>query len=298
MDAETKRLINGLINNVTCYICGTPITVHADDLDKNTDEIYVTKYYCTGCDVGYNIEIDDLGHMLSFSAYRMDTDDDDHDFPEISHNTRKEQLHEQTHPVKDLVEALIEMTQALAILQYNKDRIHTACDTLREEGYQQNSEFEIRVKADLHNYMASSYSFEEILETVEPNLPTDGPVESAKNAFDEENMLIKGLRTYAQHHLSLPHSFSQFHDRNTGQIETTITVSMEDVGEDEVEDIEYRDPSISFEKVEGDTINIERRADLHHEAAEELVQEIFQYAESTYGDELEDYRESTSYDIE
>ncbi len=297
MDSEFKRLINGLINENTCYLCDMPIAVEADDLSENSDGVYVTDYYCNGCDVGYNIQIEDLGHMLSFSASRMDTDDQAPDFPEISHNTRKEALHAQTHPVKDLVEGLTEITNALAILHENRRRILKSCEILQEEGFKQDPDFETRVTADLHNYMASSYSFEEILRTLEPNLPIGGPVESAKNTFDDENRLIKGLRTYAQHHLTLPHSVSHFHDQNTGKWEMTITVSLEDVGKDEVE-FDYKDPEISYEKVEGDTINIERRINIHYEAAEKLVQEIFQYAESIYEDELDDYYESTSYDFE
>lgn len=298
MDEELERLINGLLDNVSCYLCGSAMTVYADDLQKDTSGLYTTDYYCTGCDVGYEIEIEESESVLSFSASRMDSGGPDTEVPEISHSSRKQALQEQTHPIKDLVEGLIELNNALAILSENRSRIHEACEIFREEGIRRDSDYERRVSTDLHNYMASSYSFEEILETVEPNLPTDGPVESAETKFHEENMVIKGLRTYAQHHLSLPHSFTQFLDENTGQLETTITVSLEDVGEENLDDFNYRDPDISYEKVEGDTINIERRVDLQFAAAEELVQEIYNYAESTHKDELEDYRESTSYSFE
>jgi hypothetical protein len=297
MDAEDKRLINGLLDNTTCYLCGSPISVSAEDLNINGNDIYVTDYYCTGCDVGYDIEVEDIGHMFSLSAYRMDTRGQEPDFPEISRSARKEALQEETHPMKDLVEGLGEMTVALTILQENRDRIHESGDVIREEGFKRDPEFDTRVTADLHNYMASAYSFEEVLETVEPNLPTGGQVESAKDSFDEENMLIKGLRTYVQHHLTLPHSFSDFYDENTGQREVGIIVSMEDVGEDGVEDFQYGDPSISFEKVEGDTINLERRIDFHYESAEELVRELYKYTESAHEDELEDYYDSTSYNF-
>ena len=45
--------------------------------------------------------------------------------------------------------------------------------------------------------MASAYSFDEIVENIEPKLPTDTSVESAKEQFKEEHQVIKGLRTYA-----------------------------------------------------------------------------------------------------
>lgn len=298
MNEELERLINGLIADASCYLCDTPITIQAENLTRKPDGNFVSDYYCTGCDVGYDIEIEDLDHMISFSAYRMDIDNREHDIAEISRGTRKEALQRQTHPVKGLVEGLDEIINALIILQQNRERIHDACETLRADGFNQDSDFGRRVTTDLHNYMASAYTFEEILETVEPNLPTDGPVVSSKGTFDDENMLIKGLRTYAQHHLSLPYSFTQFQDQNTEQMETTITTSLEDVGKEEVEEFNYKDPSISYKKVEGDRINIERRINLHCIAARKLVREIHQYAESTHEDELKDYRESTRYDLE
>ena len=42
--------------------------------------------------------------MLSFSAYRMGTDNEDIDYSEISRNSRKEAIQWQTHLVKDIVE--------------------------------------------------------------------------------------------------------------------------------------------------------------------------------------------------
>jgi hypothetical protein len=298
MDKEKERLIEGLIEGETCYLCSSNINLSPNNLETDSENLYTAEYQCTGCDVIYDIEIEDLGHILSFSAYRRDIENE-LDVPQMSRNTRKESLHEQTHPAKDLVESLEELINVLIILQQNKNRINQACDNIRQEGgFDTSSDFDRRVQADLHNYMASSYSFEEVLATVEPNLPTGGPVESAWDTFHEENQVIKGLRTYAQHHRSLPHSYTQFNDENTDQMEVGITVSLEDVGEDEVEDFNYGDPSISYKKVKGDLINVERRVELHYEAAEELVNQIFKYTESERGEELEDYHELTTYDFE
>lgn len=289
MDDELERLVNTLIDGNECYLCGSPIEIRADELERDSDESHVTDYHCPGCDVGYDIEVRDRDNVISFKAFRKDIDKEC-DIAEVSCQTRKESLQRESHPVSDLVDNSLELDHALTILFENQQRLQEATNTVREEGFKQDDEFHRRVTADLHNYMASAYSFEEIVENIEPKLPTDSSVEAAKEQFKEEHQIIKGLRTYAQHHLSLPFSLSQFHDENTGQMEITITVSMDDVT-----DFNYRDPDISYDKVEGDLINVERRVNLHYNTAKDLVQEMFQYVESTHEDELEDFREVTSY---
>ncbi|WP_306057422.1 hypothetical protein [Natronococcus wangiae] len=57
----------------------------------------------------------------------------------------------------------------------------------------------------------------------------------------------------------------------------------------------YGDPDISYEKVEGDLINVERRGNLHYAAAEDLARETIQYVESTHREDLKDFREVTAY---
>jgi len=289
MDHELERLVNTLIGGIECYLCGSPIDLRANALHQQSDELYVADYYCPGCDVGYNIKVRDRENAMSFKAFRMDIDREV-DLAEISRQTRKESLQRQSHPASNLVDNSIELAQALTILFENQQRLQGAANTIREEGFRQDDEFHREVQTDLHNYMASAYSFEEIVENIEPKLPTDTSVESAKEQFKEEHQIIKGLRTYAQHRLSLPFSFTEFQDENTSQRTATITVSMDDVT-----DFNYRDSDISYEKVEGDLINIERRVNLHYTAAEDLVQEMTQYVESTHEEELEDFREVTAY---
>lgn len=289
MDDELERLINTIIEGNDCYLCGTPIEIRADGLQKQSDELYEADYTCPGCNVRYDIKVRDRENMLSFKAFRKDLDKEV-DLAEISRSTRKESLQRQSHPVSDLVDNTRELAQTLSILFENQQRLQKAANTIREENFQQDDEFHRKVTADIHNYMASAYSFEEIVENIEAELPTDSNVQSAKEQLKEEQQIIKGLRTYAQHHLSLPFSFTDFHDENTGQRTATITISLDDVT-----DFNYGDPEISYDKVEGGLINVERRVNLHYNAAENLVQEMYQYVESTHEDELEDFREATSY---
>jgi len=289
MDGELERLINTLIEGNECYLCGSPIEARAGELVRDSGELYVADYHCPGCDVGYDIEVRDQDNLISFKAFRKDIDTEV-DLAEISRQTRKESLQRESHPVSDLVDNSIELAHALTIHFENQQRLREAANTVREESFRQDGDFHRQVKADLHNYMASAYSFEEIVENIETKLPTNSCVELAKEQFKEEHQIIKGLRTYGQHHLSLPFSLTQFHDENTGQMESTITISM-----DEVSDFNYGDSDISYEKVEGDLINVERRVNLHYDAAEDLVQEMIQYVESKHEDELEEFREATSY---
>lgn len=57
-----------------------------------------------------------------------------------------------------------------------------------------------------------------------------------------------------------------------------------------------QDSEYHYEKVEGDNINLERRIDLHYEAAEQLVLAVRERARSDHGDELEDFDQKTTYD--
>lgn len=291
MNEELARLINTLIEGSTCYLCGTPLEVMAKHLERESDDLFEIDYQCPGCDVCYDIEVIDRGTMISLKAFRVDIEKNS-DLAEISRQTRKEALQRESHPVKELVRGSIELSNALTILQVNKERIVEAANTFRREGFDVGADIHRRTKADLHNYMASAYSFEQIVENIEPQLPLGTNIESAKEEFKEEHQIIKGLRTYAQHHLTLPFSLALFYDEHTGAYEDTITVSMDDVVE-----FDYKDPEISYEEVEGDSINIERRVKLHYNAASDLVNQIFEYLQSEYKEELEDYREATTYEF-
>ena len=302
MDTELERLIDALFDDIACYNCGTEFVIQASRLTREDDGLYTTPHSCPGCEAEYEITVENDRQYLSYEANRLNEDDD---HLNMFSSSRKESLHRQSHPIRELVEGFGELSAALSILWQNRERIHDACETFRDEGLdEKGAEFDRRVNTDVHNYMASAYTFNQILQTIEPNIPTDGPVEAAKEEFDDEERLIMGLRVYAQHNLSLPFVYAKFIDENTGSTEMTLSVGLEEVNVIE-SDIGtygpdgYREGADHhYEKVEGDTINIERRINLHYDAAEELVEAIGEHAETEHGDELEDYRESTTYDAE
>ncbi|WP_340101700.1 hypothetical protein [Salinibaculum salinum] len=302
MDAELERLIDCLLADIACYNCGTEFVIQANRFTREEDGLYTTPHSCPGCEAEYEITVENDRQILSYEANRLNEDDD---HLNMFSSSRKESLHRQTHVIRELVEGFGELNAALAILWENRDRIHDACDTFRDEGLDgKGAEFDRRVNTDVHNYMASAYSFNQILQTIEPNIPTDGPVEEAKEEFEDEERLIIGLRVYAQHNLSLPFVYAQFLDENTGSTEMTLSVGLEEVTVIE-SDIDTYGPDgyrkgadRHYEKVEGDTINIERRINLHYEAAEELVDAIGEHAEAEHGEEIEDYRQTTTFEAE
>lgn len=302
MDAELERLTDGLFSDIACYNCGTEFVIRANRLTRegDSDSLYTALHSCPGCEAEYEITVENERRFLNYEANRVDEDDD---HLNMFSSARKELLYRQTHPVRELVEGFGELKIALAVLWENRERIHDACETFRNEGLDDKGiEFDRRVNTDLHNYLASAYTFNQILQTIEPNIPTDGPVKETKRKFEDEEKLIIGLRVYAQHNLSIPFDHTQFIDNNTSSRETTLSVELEDINVIE-SDIDTYGPDgykegadHHYEKVEGDKINIERRINLHYDAAEELIDAIGEYAEAEHGDELEDYRESTTDD--
>lgn len=302
MDAELERLIDGLLSGMTCSNCGAEFVIQANRLSKEGAGVYTTPHSCPECEAAFKITVEDDKQHLKYEADRTDIDDDRLN---MFSTTQKEMLHEQTHPIRDLVEGFRELGRGLEILQENKERITKACETFRDGRYHtQGVEYDRRVNTDLHNYLASAYTFNQVRQTVEPNIPTDGPVEESKDAFEDEERLILGLRVYAQHNLSLPFRYAQFVDENTGRPRMTLSVDLDEISVIEADADTYGPDGYKmgsdhhYEKVEGGKIDIERRIKLHYDAAVELVETIGEHAEAEYGDDLEDYRESTALDTD
>ena len=293
MDDELERLINTLLNEeIRCFACNTEFDIQADDLEHQSEQIYTTCYNCPGddCSIEYNIEVEDRDFALSFMANQRGSDRPD-DLPDISKHTRKEPLQQKSHPVGKITDAAAELTNAIAILYHNQQRLQDAKEIVKDEGIDQDGDFHRRIRADIHNYCAAAYSFEEILgKNVEPYLPSDGPIEDAKDDFEDEHEVIKALRTYAQHHLTLPSSIAHFLGPTTEGGEITITVPVDDL-----DDFSPRASDASFEPVESDHIRVVDRVNRHYQAAEDLVDTMLEVAEGEYDKRIEEYQEVTSY---
>lgn len=300
MDSDLERLTNALIAGNNC-ICGTPLLLEADELDTQSDGEYAADYSCPGCDAEYTVTVEDQKALLRLEYERTDEAAPEELFPPFQ-QARKEALQRQSHPAKDLVEGYHELNAALTLLWQNKKRIFDECDTIRKKGnVERDKEFHRRVHADIHNYVASAYTFNEVLQNVEPNLPTDGPVEEALESYRDEKRVITGLRVYAQHQFTIPVSYVTYFTEGE-EYEQTIGVRLDEV--DVIEsDVERYPPDgyalgaddHHYEKVEGEYINFERRVDLHYEAAGELVGAIAEHSDDVHGDEITDYHESIRY---
>jgi len=291
MDDELERLINALLDGeIRCYDCHTKLDIQADRLERQSEHVYTTRYDCpgAGCSIEYDVRVEDEELALHFEANERGANRPDKP-ADITRISRKEPLQKESHPVRKLTDASEELTNAFVILQHNHQRLQKAHKTIENEGFDQDTDFHLRVRADIHNYTASAYSFEEIVEkNVEPHIPSNGPIENAKNEFDEEHEVIKALRTYAQHHLALPSSFVHFFDGDEGEV--TITVPMDDL-----DDFRPGDPKASFDPIDGNHIDVVDRVNRHYEAAEKFVATMLKVAEEKYEEQIEDYREATRF---
>lgn len=300
MDAEVERLTNALIDGNNC-ICGTPLLIEADELYTESDGEYTSDYSCPGCVAEYAITVEDRESLIRLEYERKDEDAPEELITPFQ-QARKEALQRQAHPAKDLVEGYHELNATLTLLWQNRKRILDECNTIRKEGNaEREEEFLRRVHADIHNYVASAYTFDEVLQNVEPNLPTDGPVSDVLESYRDERRVITGLRVYAQHQFTIPVSYVTYFTEDE-EYERTIGVRLDEVNVIESDVERYPPDGYAFgaddhhyEKVEGEYINFERRVNLHYEAAGELVGAIAEHSDDVHGDEITDYHESTRY---
>lgn len=304
MDDKLDRLANTLIEGIHCSNCGTPLSIESSEMEAKDEGVYRYDYSCNGCEAEYAITVEEEKAILRVEYTRTD-DNAPEELITPFKSSRKEGLQRQSHPAKDLVERYRELNAALTLLWQNRNRILHECNTLREKGSSRtDEEFHRRVHADMHNYVASAYTFDEILQNVESTLPTDGPVEDALKSYKEHKKVINGLRVYAQHQFTLPVSYINLFGEDE-EIKQTIGVKLNEVNE--IESHVERNPPDGYalgasdhhyEKIEGEYINFERRVNFHYEAAEELVATIADHTEDVHEDEIEDYRESVRYTAE
>lgn len=302
--SELYRFAYHLAEGVECNQCDEPFEYHNLKFQPSQKSYDLeASYQCQSCSTDYLFLVEDMGHGVDLEIYRDDQDIVD-EHAVTGTFRQKSSLHEDLHPARDLVEAIFELGEIRGILEVNKDRITEAVEEIREpQGLRQPDEFHQQLDADIHNYLSSAYSFSQILSTVEGDLPTDGPVESKLEDFKDEERVITGLRTYVQHHLTLPTSFTRYLNPNTGAWRTSVTVKIEDVNEIESDKDRYSPDGYAhpqgaehhYGDVDLDLIDIELHVLSHFNAAESLVSVIYSHAGDVRGDDLEEYAEKTDY---
>jgi len=71
MDDELERLINTLFDGeIRCYDCHTPLDIQANELERQSEHVYTTRYNCPSdsCSIEYDVRVEDEGLTLHFEA--------------------------------------------------------------------------------------------------------------------------------------------------------------------------------------------------------------------------------------
>jgi len=288
MEDELELLINTFLDDkIRCVGCNTNIDIQETDLEHQTDQLYTTRYNCSGdnCDIKYDIQVEDQDSILYFEANERGTDRSDKTEDIIIKKSRQKFFlrHESLPKIDDAVCALLD---AIEILYHNKQQLQNAQEIIKDRGgTDRDGDLHRRIRADTHNYMAAAYSFEEIFtNNVEPHIPGDSPINDAKTEFKDENEVIKALRTYTQHHLTLPSSIRYSLESTSEDSEIAIVVPMDDLS-----DFQPGDPEASFEPVKGNHIRVVDRTNRHYQAANNLVNTVLEGAKQEYSNRVEEY---------
>lgn len=285
-----------------CYKCGVNFNYNTLRFDPSVRSYdFEAETECPSCSIAYVFLIEDVGHGVSLEIFEKGQDINS-DLPVSNHVRHKASLHKDLHQAKDLVEGIFELMDALEILEVNKERIDTSVAELRQpQGFDTTDEFDQELDADLHNYLASAYSFKKILDTVRGDLPMGGKVEHNLEEFEEEHKVISGLRTYVQHYLTLPTSYSQHADPRTGGRRISVVVDVADVAEIDSDKDRYppdgylRGFEHHYGGVKGEFIDLDRCVQSHYDAAVTLVSEILSHTKDVRGDDLVDYARRTDH---
>lgn len=302
--SELYKFAYHLTRDTECVGCGTEFDFSG--IKFGPSQTYYdleASYECPSCSKSYRLFVEDNGHNICFDVYQEGQNVDE-DFGVHTQVQHKASLHKELHEARSLIDGLGELENALTILSVNEERITDAVEELESAlPLETPSELQQRIEADIHNYLASAYSFKQILETVRGELPTGGPVEANLERFEEEHRVISGLRTYVQHYQTLPTGYTQYYNEELGETRISATVRLEKI--DEIEADKDRHPpdgyahdegaDYHYGQIEGDLIDLELRTASHFDAAESLVESLRNHATDVREDELSDYFEKTDF---
>lgn len=287
-----KSLAYVLLEDAHCTECDQDFDLQAIELKTAERVDYIGSYLCENCTASYGIRVEDDGEFLDVKTNRLDLD-----LPGFSQllSSRKALIYREIHSASDLVRGLGQLNQIQSVVLVNKDRILEHHETLKQ-GDNPRGEFET-LRSDVHNFLASAYSFEQIYNTLDTTLPTDGQIADAKTEYDEEKEVVQGLRTYAQHELNFSINYGVYTKMRAGKAPETITIPIEEVrviesATNRYPPDGYRNTS-PYEKIDGEDIDVVEEVKQFSDSAENLVEAISTHVESKHGSDLEDYREKT-----
>lgn len=280
--SDRQRLAYAFFTMVDCGECGLPFDearIRFESVSEESDHDLESEYECGECGVSYELEVTENRMDMYGHWKRTDTGDSD------SHHTMKHALYREAHPNRDLVDGLEALDTLTRMLYVSKQRLKEHTD-MRESGFGTFPKLTL-IDADVHNYLATSYSLKEGIDAVSDVVPTDA-AKAQQERYEECNRVIIGLRIYIQHHR---HFNIELKYDNPPQ--ATLSVDLEGVKQMGKQDYK-RGFDYHYGGVEGYSINLSRCIEEHFEATAAYIDALHQFCEQEYADELDDYRRKTN----
>ena len=291
---EDYQMAHQMVKEASCSACGEPFPDNRLKLDVvNDDPVrFETDHECPECGTAYDIAV----FESEPDSYTLHKDRQDMETPPgrpatgFSH-TRKANLYKEILPIRDVVEALDELLAALRILTFNKECLDEVFEEIDQQGgFNQPPEFKNRIDTDVHNYLAASYTFDERLREGKSELSTDEYIEDELEQFREDRAVIRGLRIFEQHNLSISGSLRAEPNQDTGVYDTTIAIDL-----DRVKGMDYeKGVDHYYSSVDGDRIDFKQEVEDHFRAVEDVFIDVWNHTIHRNQDEIEEYDELTS----
>jgi len=253
--------------------------------------MFETEYVCD-CGLTYSIEIEEDEKGMKAEIERADTGD----VRRIA--TADSKLYQASHPARDQMEALLDLVDALDMLKVNWSRVEYLSENQPDYAGDiplwNDRRFGAQVFTEIHNYLASAYTFQETFDTVIQTLPSGEIVDSKFQEFKKETQVVIGLRTYVQHEQMFAVSHPPDLDADDYRIDFRVRLdevwTMESQICEDNPDGYDDDPEEIYGPVDGEYIDILSQFEQHLEAAKDLVGTVNEYVDKEMGDELDEFR--------
>lgn len=282
-----------MVEDMECGACKEPF--HSNEIQfnvtNNQKNRFESEYQCPECNTLYDITIFDKSEdTIKLHADRQDIKTaPDRPATDI-YSADKSSLYRKTLSIREIIEALNELSAALRILATNKTRLDKKFDRIdQEDGFNQPPDFFDDIEADIHNYMAASYTFDERIDKLETILSTDSHIEAEREQFRTDRAVIRGLRIFVQHNLSISSYLHAGPAQGTAGQKTTIAVDLE-----RVRDMEYDHEDGAdhyYSDVEGDQIDLKLEVENHFRSATDIFAIIHDYTIEQNKDQIEEYND-------
>ena len=141
------------------------------------------------------------------------------------------------------------------------------------------------IRAIIHNYLASAWSFDQAIETIRPKVEWSGSLDQALVNYKKDSSVVLGLRHFNQHYSSIP---------------VQIELSPEDpdrrvrlyTGLDDLKEYDYDEGWEShYSEISEDRIDLSQEITEHFQLCLELLLKIGEYGRHVQQEEVEEYEE-------